>query len=115
MFSPTVWSHYLLLILPQLAAMLAVAHRLPVAVRVALAGVIVSSFFQNFRVVTRLEAWIGFDTQAEILAIGLAKALPVLIFAGVVIFGREALARALNGSHRTNEAGGPPQSLERPA
>jgi hypothetical protein len=99
-FSPTVWSHYLMLLMPWIATLLAVARRLPVLARLALAGVILSSVFQNFRVVTRLEAWTGFDSQAEILAIGLAKSLPLLLVLGLVIFGRDALAAAIRGAPR---------------
>ena len=104
-FSPTVWSHYLLLIVPQLATLLAVAHRLPPLARLAVLGVILSSIFQNFRVVTKLQGWIGFDTTPEILAIGLAKALPLLLFAGLLIFGRDAIAAAINGAGRPDRQG----------
>lgn len=104
--SPTVWSHYLMLILPQMGVLLAVATRLPGAFRAGLLLVILSSAFQNFRVVARLETLSGFDSQAEILAIGLAKALPLLLFAGLLVVGRETVAAALRAA-----TGAPPHRV----
>ncbi|MFN0115507.1 MAG: glycosyltransferase family 87 protein [Paracoccaceae bacterium] len=97
-FSPTVWSHYLMLALPMIAVLIAIADRLPFAARVTLAVILASSVFQNFLIVSKLHDWSGFDSRWEILAIGLAKSAPLLLLAGLLLFARDAIAAALRKS-----------------
>ncbi|HRJ90040.1 MAG TPA: glycosyltransferase family 87 protein [Pyrinomonadaceae bacterium] len=81
MISQTVWEHYLIILFPLLAYIVANHTSFSLGARILVAIAIVMSFGQNIVFVNFLEAQVSFDTIPELVLIGLLKSCPLwLIF-----------------------------------
>jgi hypothetical protein len=93
--SPIVWSHYLMVLFIPFAALVALRRHLPPWVRAALVTVVLVSVFQNGLLMRKVWSIIPVDTTPEAVVHGLLKSLPALLFLAIALFGRDAIARAL--------------------
>jgi len=91
--SRTVWEHYLMLLLPLLAFLLAREARLPAVGRALLAAIVLLSIGQNMVVVELVRAHLPSASPAAQLAAALAKALPLALTWALLWRCREELLR----------------------
>lgn len=94
-FSPVVWAHYLVVLFIPLAYLLAGRDRLAAGSRWAFAAVPVLAVFQSLILLRQIEMHMGFDTTGKILAIGLVKSLPALVFTAAWMASRRGVHRIL--------------------
>jgi hypothetical protein len=84
---PVVWAHYLALVFPLIAYGIAVRGALPPLARATLAAVVLASVGQHLALIRWLDARIWFNEPYELVALGLFKAVPlVLVICFVVVF-----------------------------
>lgn len=93
--SPVVWAHYLGLVFPLLATVLALGSRLPRPAMVLTGAIIGLSVFQHRIVMLQFEAHIGFGSVAANFAVGTIKSLPMLLILVLLLVWRRALTAAL--------------------
>jgi Glycosyltransferase family 87 len=86
--SQVVWEHYLALLLPLWTYLLAVEARLSAGTKALLATALVACVWQNMVVVNLLRTLIATDTLAVSAALALAKSLPLLLTAILVVRAR---------------------------
>lgn len=93
--SPVVWSHYLSMLFPTLAACAALRRYLPRPAQLLLALATVLSVFQSYIFILQIEKRTGLDSFAEIAATGLLKSLPALLILIVLIVWHRAMGDML--------------------
>lgn len=93
--SPVVWAHYLSLVFPLLATVLALGRRLPRPAMLLTGAIIGLSLLQHRIVMLQYEAHIGFGSVAANFGVGVIKSLPLLLTLALVLIWRRALAEGL--------------------
>ena len=94
--SPVVWAHYLMFLFVPLAFLIAGREQLPKAAVATFALSTLLALFQSLIVVQQFEKLLGFDSMLEIVAGGLVKSAPALIFLSGYVILRSEIGRLLN-------------------
>lgn len=96
--SPVVWAHYLVMVFPLIAALLAQREKLPKAAIYALVVVLTLAVLQNRIIFLQLQAHFQLDNFAGFATLGLLKSLPLLVLMLSSFAWRKEFCAALNNN-----------------
>lgn len=86
--SPVIWAHYLMILFPLAAILIAGREHLPGRSRAMLAAVLALGLFQSFIVMRQIQLGLGIDSLGEIVLFALIKSLPAILVLSIWILDR---------------------------
>lgn len=89
--SPVIWAHYLMILFPLIAVLIACRSLMPGWGRVLLAAMLILGVFQSFIIMRQLQIRLGFDNAGEVVVFSLLKSLPAILLLCTWVFGRRAI------------------------
>lgn len=93
--SPVVWAHYMMILFPLIAVLLAVRGDLTPWMRGTLWLTLILGLYQSFILMRQVQLAFGFDTNIEATVFGLLKSLPAILLCALWILGRHPIGRIL--------------------